>query len=361
MDDGSTDATPAILAAAAARDPRVRVERLARSGHTRATRHAIDLARGELLAHCDHDDVWLPTRLERGVAFLDAFPDVAVVGTGATVVDANDRPLGEHRPSMRPRRGGAAAPRRQRDLPLLRALPRVGRARGGGAPRGVPARERLRPLAPPERALPPREPPRSPGALSGALPEHDRARSGVGRGGGVAARAAARARREGRPDVVEDRPYEVSELLRVVGADLREVHVEGFGLALYLAELARVAQARERRARPPRAGLRPRASDRHVEGAGPAPDRARRGAACRERSSRRRPPGAVVRAGRALVRAPRAAGPRDLTRLRQSFHQRTPSSGSGTRRGSKSERTSPGVRFPKTIFSKSARRIPALT
>ena len=64
-------------------------------------------------------------------------------------------------------------------------------------------------------------------------------------GGGVAARAAARTRRDGRPDPLEDRPYELDELLRVTGADPNEVRVEGFGLALDLAELARAAGARE--------------------------------------------------------------------------------------------------------------------
>ena len=115
VDDGSTDATPSILAETAARDARVRVERLPRSGHTAATRHALALARGELLAHCDHDDVWAPTRLARGVAYLDAHPDVAVVGTAATVVDADDRPLGviEHpcAPEALARRLPVATPR----------------------------------------------------------------------------------------------------------------------------------------------------------------------------------------------------------------------------------------------------------
>jgi len=245
VDDGSTDATPAILAAAAARDPRVRIRRLARSGHTRATRHAIDLARGELLAHCDHDDVWLPTRLERGVAFLDAFPDVAVVGTGATVVDANDRPLGS---IVHPCDPDEMA----RRLPVANAichssvLSRASAVRAVGGHREafrhasdydlwLRLSERYRLANLPDPLVRYR-------VHFGNMTVVDPESAG---GGGVAARAAARARREGRPDVIEERPYEVSELLRVVGADPAEVLVEGFGLALYLAELARGAQARE--------------------------------------------------------------------------------------------------------------------
>ncbi|MBR5483018.1 MAG: glycosyltransferase [Alphaproteobacteria bacterium] len=41
----------------------------------------IDLASGEYLAVMDHDDISLPTRLTREVAFLDSHPDVGVVST----------------------------------------------------------------------------------------------------------------------------------------------------------------------------------------------------------------------------------------------------------------------------------------
>ena len=41
----------------------------------------IDLSRGEYLATMDHDDVSLPQRLEKQVAFLDAHPDVGLLAT----------------------------------------------------------------------------------------------------------------------------------------------------------------------------------------------------------------------------------------------------------------------------------------
>ena len=40
----------------------------------------VDMARGEYLAVMDHDDVSLPERLEKQVNYLDAHPDVGVVG-----------------------------------------------------------------------------------------------------------------------------------------------------------------------------------------------------------------------------------------------------------------------------------------
>ena len=41
----------------------------------------IDLSRGEYLAVMDHDDIALPERFKKEVAFLDSHPDVGVVGT----------------------------------------------------------------------------------------------------------------------------------------------------------------------------------------------------------------------------------------------------------------------------------------
>lgn len=41
----------------------------------------LDLAQGEYLAIMDHDDISLPTRLEKQVRFMNANPDVAMLGT----------------------------------------------------------------------------------------------------------------------------------------------------------------------------------------------------------------------------------------------------------------------------------------
>src|SRR2546425_11103087 len=61
IDDGSTDATPELLAAA--RDSRVRIERRERAGLTRALNQALALARAPLVARLDADDIALPERL----------------------------------------------------------------------------------------------------------------------------------------------------------------------------------------------------------------------------------------------------------------------------------------------------------
>lgn len=80
VDDGSTDATPALLAVWARRDPRVRLLRSPARGIAPALALALAEARGELVARMDADDVAEPERFERQVAYLDAEPGVAACG-----------------------------------------------------------------------------------------------------------------------------------------------------------------------------------------------------------------------------------------------------------------------------------------
>jgi glycosyltransferase involved in cell wall biosynthesis len=86
IDDGSRDATPEILARI--RDPRLRVVRQRQSGQTPALNHGLQLSRGALIARMDGDDVALPDRLARQVAFLDAHPDVGLLGTACREISA---------------------------------------------------------------------------------------------------------------------------------------------------------------------------------------------------------------------------------------------------------------------------------
>ena len=80
IDDGSTDDGAAIVAAIAQRDPRVRLIAEGKRGFVPSLNRGLELARGEYIARMDADDVCLPDRLARQVAFLDSHPDVGVVG-----------------------------------------------------------------------------------------------------------------------------------------------------------------------------------------------------------------------------------------------------------------------------------------
>lgn len=81
IDDGSTDDTWAVLERLAAQDPRIRLERnSANRGISYSRNRGTELAYGEYIAVMDHDDISMPDRLEKQVAYLDAHPEVGVVG-----------------------------------------------------------------------------------------------------------------------------------------------------------------------------------------------------------------------------------------------------------------------------------------
>jgi len=79
VDDGSTDATPAILAARGRADRRVRVLRTEHAGLVAALNHGLQHCRGEFVARMDADDRCRPRRLELQVAAMRSRPDLSVV------------------------------------------------------------------------------------------------------------------------------------------------------------------------------------------------------------------------------------------------------------------------------------------
>jgi teichuronic acid biosynthesis glycosyltransferase TuaG len=71
VDDCSRDDTRAIVRAVADRDARVRlVEQPRNGGPARARQAALDVARHPHVAFLDADDLWLPEKLERQLAFM---------------------------------------------------------------------------------------------------------------------------------------------------------------------------------------------------------------------------------------------------------------------------------------------------
>ncbi len=93
INDGSTDGTSALLLKAASRDARVQVVSRKNRGIIASLNEGLDLARGDLIARMDGDDLCLPDRFARQVAFLDANPHIAVVGGQTMMVDPAARPL----------------------------------------------------------------------------------------------------------------------------------------------------------------------------------------------------------------------------------------------------------------------------
>ena len=93
IDDGSKDDTLEVLQELAARDARIRLVSRPNAGVSATANEAIGLARGEFVARLDGDDVALPDRLEKQVAWLRAHPDCVAVGSNVLMMDEEGLPL----------------------------------------------------------------------------------------------------------------------------------------------------------------------------------------------------------------------------------------------------------------------------
>ena len=95
VDDGSTDATAAILRAFAETAPfAVRVfDNAANLGANANFSKALSLADGEILLTCDQDDLWRPDKLERVEDSFAESPEAGLVLHDAALIDGNGRPL----------------------------------------------------------------------------------------------------------------------------------------------------------------------------------------------------------------------------------------------------------------------------
>ncbi len=102
VDDGSDDGTAALLASFAAADPRIRVFRQAPQGIVAALDTAIAQARAPYLARLDADDRTRPDRLRKQLAFMEAHPEVGLLGTWAEVIDGAGTRVGRLTPPADP-------------------------------------------------------------------------------------------------------------------------------------------------------------------------------------------------------------------------------------------------------------------
>ncbi|MFZ0657189.1 MAG: glycosyltransferase family 2 protein [Candidatus Binataceae bacterium] len=93
VDDGSTDAIDAAIAPY--RD-RIKLIRQRNRGISGAKNAGVAAASGDYLAFLDADDIWMPERLARTVAVLEADPRCVLVSGGATTIDKDGTPSVEY-------------------------------------------------------------------------------------------------------------------------------------------------------------------------------------------------------------------------------------------------------------------------
>lgn len=93
VDDCSQDRSLEEMRRYEACDDRIRCVMLAQhTGEAGARNRGLELARGEFVTGMDCDDVSLPERLEKQVAYLRANSQIGAVGTGALMTDENLNP-----------------------------------------------------------------------------------------------------------------------------------------------------------------------------------------------------------------------------------------------------------------------------
>ncbi len=85
IDDGSKDKSLSIIKSY--KDERIRLISRENRGLVASLNQGIKLAKGEFIARQDADDISIPERLEKEVAYLDAHPKVGLVGSNYAHID----------------------------------------------------------------------------------------------------------------------------------------------------------------------------------------------------------------------------------------------------------------------------------
>jgi hypothetical protein len=83
INDGSTDDTLTTLAKW--NDPRLQIVSQANQGLAKSLNRGISLSRGNFIARQDHDDLSLPQRLEKQLAYMQSHPQCGLLGTAAEI------------------------------------------------------------------------------------------------------------------------------------------------------------------------------------------------------------------------------------------------------------------------------------
>lgn len=98
IDDGSTDRTPEILSEYAKRDPRIRTFSQQNKGRPESLNRGVELSTAPLIARMDADDISFPRRFEQQVKFMNARPEIALLGGPVEFIGHDGKRIGGFRP-----------------------------------------------------------------------------------------------------------------------------------------------------------------------------------------------------------------------------------------------------------------------
>lgn len=97
LDDGSTDCSAQIIKEYQSKDPRIKAYFHSNSGRSEATNKAVSYSSGKYCALIDADDLMVPERLERQVAFHRKHPDIEASASHCYYIDEYDKEIGTQR------------------------------------------------------------------------------------------------------------------------------------------------------------------------------------------------------------------------------------------------------------------------
>ena len=92
VNDGSRDGSAEIVKRYLG-SGRIQFVEQANQGVANARNTGIARSSGEFIALVDQDDIWLPDKLEKQVAFMDAFPEVALLHAKVVCIDREGKPI----------------------------------------------------------------------------------------------------------------------------------------------------------------------------------------------------------------------------------------------------------------------------
>lgn len=94
VDDGSRDDSADLVESLG--DPRIKVFRRHNQGACRSRNYGIEMAKGDFVAFIDHDDLWLPHKLERHLQHLAQRPTVGLSYGPSELIDERGERLGAY-------------------------------------------------------------------------------------------------------------------------------------------------------------------------------------------------------------------------------------------------------------------------